>query len=538
MYKVLLVDDEPSIREGLTTIIDWEKYSFQVVATAGSGREAIACYNELKPDLTIIDIRMPGMTGLEVIEEIRQHEPDAHFLILSGYADFDYAKKAISFGVDGYLLKPVDEEEIIAELERIAVQLHQERETHARYASDDTAYREHQIEMLLYDSLQGNGSNEEDSLGLHWPQYQVVLLEIHAALDLQRGNEMKRKLIEAFDQKERGIVFSFHSGLGLLIKETITQNTSAQSLYDELQALLAEWNVQMFAAAGEPVHSTADIARSYTQASSLLAERFLFTEHRIKRWDEDRFTPSLTQGEGMASEVDGTLEPDEVELADKLYYALDIRSSESVMRVLGEMEERLIPYHWTEQAIKTAFSQVLSLAFNKLAAANQHMESIMQEHSVLINEVYHQFTMADLKAMAADHLNRLIQRMGGGSTDTVMKQMIEFIQRNPGENLKLEVLAEVFNYNSSYLGKLFKNHTGESFNAFLDKVRIEKAKELLDEGLKVHQVASRVGYANVDYFHGKFKKYVGESPSAYKQARSQSQVRGTTQPRAAMSDEE
>lgn len=92
-----------------------------------------------------------------------------------------------------------------------------------------------------------------------------------------------------------------------------------------------------------------------------------------------------------------------------------------------------------------------------------------------------------------------------------MKQMIEFIQRNPGENLKLEVLAEVFNYNSSYLGKLFKNHTGEYFNAFLDKVRMEKAKELLDEGLKVHQVAARVGYANVDYFHGKFKKYVGES---------------------------
>ncbi|WP_186331817.1 response regulator transcription factor [Paenibacillus xylanexedens] len=527
MYKVLLVDDEPSIREGLTTIIDWEKYSFQIMATAGSGREAIACFNELKPDLTIIDIRMPGMTGLEVIEEIRQHEPDAHFLILSGYADFDYAKKAISFGVDGYLLKPVDEEEIIAELERIAGQLHQEQETQARYAGEDTAYREHQIEALLYDSLQGKGSEEEDSLGLHWPQYQVILLEIHATLDLQRGNEMKRKLIEAFDQKDKGIVFSYHSGLGLLIKEAVTQNTSSQNLYDELQALLAEWNIHMYATAGEPVQSTTEIARSYTQASSLMAERFLFTEQRIKRWDEGRLSPSSAEGNGTGTQPDGAQEPDEVELADKLYYALDIRSSESVMRVLGEMEERLIPYHWTEQAIKTAFSQVFSLAFNKLAAANQHMQTIMQDHSVLINEVYHQFTMADLKAMAAEHLDRLIQRMGGGSTDTVMKQMIEFIQRNPGENLKLEVLAEVFNYNSSYLGKLFKNHTGESFNAFLDKVRIEKAKALLDEGLKVHQVASRVGYANVDYFHGKFKKYVGESPSAYKQSRSQSHTRET-----------
>lgn len=523
MYKVLLVDDEPSIREGLTTIIHWEKYSFQVMATAGSGREAIACFNEIKPDLTIIDIRMPGMTGLEVIEQLRVQHPDAHFLILSGYADFDYAKKAISFGVDGYLLKPVDEDEIIVELERIALQLHQERETLARYAGEDTAYREHQIEALLYDSLQGEGSGEEDSLGLHWPQYQVILLEIHAAPDLQRSNEMKRKLVEAFDQKQRGIVFSFHSGLGLLTHEVVDQASTSQSLYDELRALLAEWDVKMYAATGEPVQSTAEIARSYTQANSLLAERFLFTEQRIKRWEEGRISPQGEHEHHSIAEADGVQAPDEVELADKLYYALDIRSSESVMRVLGEMQDRLVTYYWTEQAVKTAFSQVFSLAFNKLAAANQQMQSIMQEHSVLINEVYHQLTMADLKAMSAEHLNRLIQRMGGGSKDTVMKQMIEFIQRNPGENLKLEVLAEVFNYNSSYLGKLFKNHTGEYFNAFLDKVRIEKAKTLLDEGLKVHQVAARVGYANVDYFHSKFKKYVGESPSAYKQARLQSQ---------------
>ncbi|QLG38428.1 response regulator transcription factor [Paenibacillus sp. E222] len=517
MYKVLLVDDEPSIREGLTTIIDWEKYGFQVFGTAASGREAITRFEELEPDLTIIDIRMPGMTGLDVIEEVRQHHPGSHFLILSGYADFDYAKKAISFGVDGYLLKPVDEEEIISELERISVMLTRERETLARHAGEDTAYREHQIEALLLDSLEGTETMEANALGLNWSQYQVVLLEMHAEPDLQRGSVVKRRLAEAFDQKDRGIVFSFHSGLGLLCKDPILTVQSAQRLYDELEGLLGEWNIHMYAAAGQPVNSTADIAQSYNQANGVLGGRFLFAEQRVMLWNEGEKSKSASEPVIAMEEESG--EPDEAELADKLYYALDIRSSESVMRVLTEMEERLILHHQTEQAIKTAFSQVFSLAINKLAAANQHMQSIMQEHSVLITEVYHQLTLMDLKVMAAEHLNRLIQRMGGGSKDTVLKQMIEFIRRNPGENLKLEVLAEVFNYNSSYLGKLFKNHTGEYFNAFLDKVRMEKAKELLDEGLKVHQVAARVGYANVDYFHGKFKKYVGESPSAYKHAR-------------------
>ncbi|MGO4271310.1 helix-turn-helix domain-containing protein, partial [Paenibacillus sp. TAF58] len=76
--------------------------------------------------------------------------------------------------------------------------------------------------------------------------------------------------------------------------------------------------------------------------------------------------------------------------------------------------------------------------------------------------------------------------------------------------------AELFNYTSGYLGKIFKNYTGAHFHTYLDQIRIQKAIELLGEGLKVHQVAQRVGYANADYFHSKFKKYVGESPSSYK----------------------
>ena len=94
--------------------------------------------------------------------------------------------------------------------------------------------------------------------------------------------------------------------------------------------------------------------------------------------------------------------------------------------------------------------------------------------------------------------------------------MIDLINRNYFENLKLETLADVFNYNSAYLGKLFKNVTGEYFNTYVDKVRIEKAKQLLDQGMKVYQVAEKVGYTNVDYFHSKFRKYVGTSPSAHR----------------------
>ncbi|MNC24532.1 HTH-type transcriptional regulator YesS [compost metagenome] len=97
-----------------------------------------------------------------------------------------------------------------------------------------------------------------------------------------------------------------------------------------------------------------------------------------------------------------------------------------------------------------------------------------------------------------------------------MKRMLDLIHRHYQENLKLEALADVFTYSSAYLGKLFKNSTGLSFNSYLDKVRIGKAKELLDQGCKIHQAASEAGFSDVDYFREKFKKIEGISPSGYR----------------------
>ncbi len=110
MYKVLIVDDEPLIREGLTTLIDWREYGFEVVHAAKDGQEALRIYEHAHPDLLIVDIRMPGMDGLQLIETIRQQKWDPKLLILSGYADFAYAMKAIRSKVEGYILKPVDED--------------------------------------------------------------------------------------------------------------------------------------------------------------------------------------------------------------------------------------------------------------------------------------------------------------------------------------------------------------------------------------------------------------------------------------------
>lgn len=128
MYKILIVDDEQYIREGLKTLIPWENAGFQVCDAASNGIDAIEKHKTMLPHLMIIDIRMPGMNGLELIERLRKEDPDVHFLILSGYADFDNAKRAMTYTVDSYILKPVDQDELLDYLHRLRSILDGEQE--------------------------------------------------------------------------------------------------------------------------------------------------------------------------------------------------------------------------------------------------------------------------------------------------------------------------------------------------------------------------------------------------------------------------
>ena len=115
MLKVLLVDDEPFILQGLRLLLDWKEEGFDIVGTASDGLEALQFLRENKVDLIIADIQMPGMTGLELLEIIRREKlSSAFFVILSGYADFSYAQKAMRFECSSYMLKPVEKEELLA----------------------------------------------------------------------------------------------------------------------------------------------------------------------------------------------------------------------------------------------------------------------------------------------------------------------------------------------------------------------------------------------------------------------------------------
>lgn len=514
MYKVLIVDDEPQIREGMRTIIDWHSFGFRVCGIAANGREALEEHERQTPDLMIVDIRMPGMDGLKLIERIREKDEGVHFLILSGYSDFDYAKKAIDYRVDGYLLKPVDEDELTGFIARIRDMLVAEHEKRRQSEAEEQWRREQAIRSAACGTSPLSADDPSwdalaARLGMEWNGYQVVLLAA------KRGGEddgrllasVKRKLAERFaGQSATAAVFPADPYIGLVIRDGIRGCREAREWNETLRGLCGEAADRIAGACGDIAVSLGRIDRSFASASRRLNRRLFWCE------DGD-ILPPLSDGAG---ETGASPAPDAEKIADELFLALDIGHREAAARIANDALKAMEQSGMDGPECRSAAAHIASAALHKLSAVNAAAASLLRERPDILSDIYE---TADAESLRR-HLNGIweavAERSGAAQPERIVKQMKELIHRNYDQNLKLETLAEVFHYNSGYLGKLFKSETGDYFNNYVDKVRMEKAKELLAQGLKVHQVAERVGYATVDYFYSKFKKYAGKSPSAFR----------------------
>ena len=176
MLKVMIVDDEPSTREGLEMFIPWEDLGFEIVGTAEDGFDAIEKYKELKPNLMMVDMKMPEMSGIELIQKIREVDSSIQFIVLSGFAEFEYARNAMKYNVKDYLVKPVDEDELIPILTELAQGFIKEEE----FSRVKKKMDEENKERVIQAAVTGECMEELKELCDHlkWNRFRILLIEV------------------------------------------------------------------------------------------------------------------------------------------------------------------------------------------------------------------------------------------------------------------------------------------------------------------------------------------------------------------------
>ncbi|AFH63190.1 response regulator transcription factor [Paenibacillus caseinilyticus] len=507
MYKLLIIDDEPIIRQGLRSIIDWERYDIRLCGEADNGIDGLRLCGELAPDLVIIDVKMPGLDGLEVIEEARAKGLVCDFIVLSGYSEFSYAQKATEFGVRSYLLKPVEQEDLVKRVDMLRKEWEMRKKERERQDESIRLLMERKLHSLFQMGSEHEMSEEEygllaAGLKLPWSSYQVLLIgDERRELEMSEREWILSRLSGSCSPDDRAAVFSYQRVVGILAEALDGESLWNPCFLDGDDQL----GLELVYAIGPRVLKLEQISHSFRKAYDEIGRKFFCSR-------SDR----LIVPRDDASCLDADPASFRIEIcADETAKAVASGDTEAISVRLKEAESVMLKGEWSEERVKASFAALYNELVKNLKGVDESIQSVCPLLHEVIEGIERQPTLAAVREYMEEQLLPLVDRWSKERKPASFMNILHYIAQHYSSDLKLETLAELFHYNRSYLGKLFKSQTGDPFNTYLHRVRIEKAKQKLAAGAKVYETADAVGYASVDYFHIKFKEYAGETPSAY-----------------------
>lgn len=502
MYKVMLVDDEKLITEGLKNLIDWEKLNLEVVATANNGEEALRKLKEEKVHIVITDINMPVMTGLDLIKEVKGKDNKTNFIILSGYDEFSYAKKAIEYGVDSYILKPIDEEELEKTLIKLLARIEKSKKE-----KKDVLYKNTKLLQFINGKINKEEIlkiEDELNIPLRGKSYTV------SSIILNKKNEDGKyinidEIIEEYSGKNYELLHKF-DGQTILINswDLDVKNEDVLKYFNFIKdKLIEKIEGDVFIAVGD-VTKDIDLLKNSLNSSNKLKKYILTEGTNICLTSEDvtnikdyktNFSKEIERLNKIIIEKDGSgakmfLEGliDDIALTPKNIYDLSIR----VVMLIDKISDE---FKVDKKYVKD------SLSSN-------------------IVELCSESTRDSIKAFLVSEIEELISVMYSTTKrySPVVSQIVSNIEERYSEELSLKTLAYQYNINSSYLGRIFTKEVGMSFSDYLNKVKNTKAKELiLETNMKINDIAKAIGYTDTSYFYRKFKKYYGICPSTLRE---------------------
>lgn len=505
-YSVLLVDDEEIVRTGLRYVIDWGESGFYICDEAATGEEALRKILSIRPDLVLLDIRMPKMYGTDLIKTVREEGFDGEFIILSGYSEFSYAQTALKYGASFYLTKPIDEDELNSALASI----HEKLESRRNQSASLMHYKTKAKPAVLLDLLNGeemDPSLNYQEMGLDAPVYRVLIYENYSPY-FQSYNFAD--LLRVTNKSQNAFESITINGKNCVILKGIHAMKRFESVLNHYEAGTEKGSPldSIFIVYGREVHQLSELATSYEDCLQLLDRRFFC--------DPNQHVLSYS----VLSDL--SLEPT-FRAEDARYYSgvfSDYIKTGNTVRIrsaLTELKEALYICNQTSAEIRMHLIDIFLQVKQQVMHTYYHEEIPLMHNQQILEFIESRFYLYEILQFFDEQFSIIIMTVGSDTGESTFDGILDYIDRNYDQPLKLETLAKLFGYNRSYLGRLFTQKTGISFNSYLEQTRIRQAAVLLkttDE--KVYEIAAKTGHKSVDYFHTKFKKIMNMSPAEYR----------------------
>ncbi|MGO4733433.1 response regulator [Paenibacillus sp. 2KB_22] len=503
MYKVFIVDDEPFIIEGLYDIVDWSSFGMEIVSHAGNGQAALQALSSQPVDILITDISMPLMNGLDLIREARRLQPEMKVIILSGFNEFEYLKEGMQLGIENYLLKPINVEELESTLSNTASKL-----DHTVAPQADDAYGIQILkDNILHRWLTGQIAATEFEERARFMNLSLEASDVAVAIlrDKDKGQTfgMFERVEEMLKDKSHLNVFHDIDGDLVIVANVDGNEDEEQKLMDGLQALSDAISVTHPAVrigAGRLMKGIYHAPASYEEAKKALQYVMIYPDLKvIDHAILDRC------GNSAASFF--------IDWRDYAKLILSRNTEQLADRIRMDFEQHrngLTPGELQNTALEVVIRFKMELESIKHSDESAIYQQGLQ--LVLDSGTFDELVRA-LQQVAAQTIQSLLQDL----KNPIVNQVLQHIDKHYAEELSLKLLGAHYHLHPVYLGQLFHKETGETFAEYINKYRIERAKEQLrNTNLKVHEIARNVGYWETGYFYKQFRKYVGISPTDFK----------------------
>ena len=511
MYKVLLADDENIILESMKVMLDWKEYEIEIVATASNGNEAYEKTMKYKPNIVITDIKMPGMSGLDLILAIKEKLPQTIFLILSGYGEFELASKAISLGVKHYLLKPCDEDELAVVLEKVIKELKDKEYKEEEYERTNRSLQKmipFAKEQFFRDFINSQSLKEEDCVFFTQlfkvPQSNLQLLLFKADQNWDALEKYTlQNIVEELLGKEN-IYLSIPINDKVLVVRALDEILEIESKLKEATRIFKSYfNIGLYIAIGSVNHFE-DIAESYMNIEARLQYSFYIENENIVDEQDIR---ELSDIQKYGFEYN----------SDNLILAIRSQDEREINKQLDDFFKKLSEQ---KKNIYLARYYCMELSFTLVRKCKLEKEADYIEQ---VTRIAHINSLKNIQSFIKNLCKELVENQAKGERNIVVDKVLAHINQNIGNpDLTMTWLAKnVLFMNENYLGRLFYKEVNEKFSHYLARLRIEKAQEMLryNPDIKIVEICEEIGFAeDTQYFSQVFKRYTGCTPTEYRKS--------------------